>query len=289
MSSIGLQFIQRTALVLAVAFMVACSWFAAIDSTATAQIDAGLKRTLISFATARSINALISVAQGTQIAIEPGGIGVNLALGQVLDPINDLVEKFSNLALVASIAFGIEKVLISIGANWQVSLSLTIVATTWGYIFLRRKTSPRWLSQILMVLLMIRFVMPVVFIGSGMLFQKFMEADYQTSLRAVETVSGQLDKLSVTSATAPEGQGFLDRIKGWASQQTNDFKARLISLKQSVEQVINHIIKLMVIFVLQALLLPVLLLWILWGLVKGLFEAPSKAFRLAGQQKSDDS
>lgn len=285
MTSIGLQHTRRIVLTLVVAFMVACSWFAPLESAANLQVDAGLKRALISFATARGFNAVISVAQGTQVAFEPGGVGVNLAPGQVLDPINDLVEKFSNLALAASVAFGIEKVLISIGANWLVSLILTVVAATWAFIFLRQRTSPPWLTRILMVFLMIRFVMPVVFIGSGILFQQFMAADYQTSQRAIDTVSGQLDKLNVPAAVAPEDQGILDRIKGWASQQTNDFKARFINLKQSVEHVIDHIIKLMVIFLLQALLLPLLLLWILWGLAKGVFEIPLQAYRFAERTK----
>lgn len=289
MKAIGLQHTRRILLSLVVAFMVACSWFAPLESTANLQVDAGLKRALISFATARGFNAVISVAQGTQVAFEPGGVGVNLAPGQMLDPINDLVEKFSNLALAASVAFGIEKVLISIGANWLVSLLLTVVAATWAFIFLRRRTSPPWLTRILMVFLMIRFFMPVVFIGSGVLFQQFMAADYQVSQLAIDTVSGQLDKLNVPAAVAPEDQGILDRIKGWASQQTNDFKARFINLKQSVEHVIDHIIRLMVIFLLQALLLPLLLLWILWGLVKGVFEVPPQAYRFAGRTKVDEA
>jgi hypothetical protein len=73
------------------------SWLAPLDLPATQQVDAGLKRALVSFATARALNAVISVAQGTQASIQPLGVGVTLAPGQALDPVNDLVEKFSNL------------------------------------------------------------------------------------------------------------------------------------------------------------------------------------------------
>ena len=71
------------------------------------------------------MNALISVAQGTEISAQPLGVGGTLAPGQLLDPLNDLVEQFSALMLAASIAFGIQKVLITIGAYWLISLVLT--------------------------------------------------------------------------------------------------------------------------------------------------------------------
>lgn len=287
MRTTGLQTAQRIALVAAVALMVACSWLAPLESAANQQVDAGLKRALVSFATARVLNAIISVAQGTQVAFEPGGIGVNLAPGQALDPVNDLVETFSNLALAASVAFGIEKVLISISAYWLVSLLFTMTAIGWAYFYLHHQ-SFSWLTRILMVLLLIRFVMPIVFIGSGMLFDQFMAKDYQTSQQTIDMASGQLDKLKLPVAAAPEDQGMLDKFKGWASKHTDDLKVRFVNLKQAVEQVVEHFIMLMVIFLLQALVLPLLLLWILWGVARGVLEVPPQAFRFATPSKHDE-
>ncbi len=54
------------------------------------------------WAVARGLDSAISVAQGTELALEPGGVGVNLTVGEVLDPINDLVEQFSQVMLVAT-------------------------------------------------------------------------------------------------------------------------------------------------------------------------------------------
>lgn len=47
------------------------------------------------------------MAQGTEVAVEPAGVGVIFTPGQILDPVNDLLEQFSNLMLAASVAFGI--------------------------------------------------------------------------------------------------------------------------------------------------------------------------------------
>lgn len=278
MKTIDLPFAKRMVLALIVAGMVVCSWLAPLEPSANQTVDAGLKRALISFATARALNAVISVAQGTEIAVQPAGVGVIFSPGQALDPVNDLVEQFSNLMLTASIAFGVEKVLISIGAHWLVSALLTLFALVWAVVYLRQKMSPPWLSRLVVVLLMARFALPVVVIGSDLLFQRFMEADYQSSQQGIESVSGQLDKLNPPAAGANDGPGMMDKLKGWVAQQS-DVKSRYASLKQAAEQAIERIIKLMVIFLLQTLVLPVALLWALWGFVRRIFEISPTFYR----------
>jgi hypothetical protein len=124
---------------------------------------------------------------------------------------------------------------------------------------------------------MARFAMPVAIIGSDMLFQQFMHTDYQTSQQGIESVSGQLDKLDALSATATE-PGLLERFKEWAARQA-DLKTRYENLKHAAEQATERIIKLMVIFLLQTLVFPVALLWILWGVVRRIFEVPLPAYR----------
>jgi hypothetical protein len=271
MKAIDLRSAKRIVLTLIVAALVACSWLAVLDARASQYVDAGLRRALVSFASARALNAVISVAQGTEVAVQPAGVGVIFSPGQALDPVNDLVEQFANLMLTASIAFGVEKVLISVGAHWLVSLLLTLAALAWAAAFLRRQHAPAWLSRLLVVLLMIRFALPVVVIGSDRLFQQFMEADYQASQQGVDAVSTQLDRLDPPAPGAATEPGLLDKFRGWAGAQT-DLKARYEQLKHAVDQATERIIKLMVIFLLQTLVFPVVLLWILWGFVRRVFE-----------------
>lgn len=157
-----MQITRKVLVALSLAAMVACSWLAPMDTPAMQQVDAGLKRALISFATARALNAVISVAQGTQASVQPLGVGITLAPGQALDPINDLIEKFSNLMLAATVVFGIQKVLISIGSYWPLSLGLSAVAFGWAWCYVRQRHAPAWLSRLLVILLMLRFAIPVV-------------------------------------------------------------------------------------------------------------------------------
>ncbi|RDE49538.1 MAG: hypothetical protein DVS81_16105 [Candidatus Accumulibacter meliphilus] len=261
---------RRFVLALAMASLVACSWLAPLDSIATQQADAGLKRALLSFATARALNAAISVAQGTEIAVQPGGMGVVLAPGQVLDPVNDLVEQFSNVMLAASVAFGVQKMLISMAGYWLISLLISGAALCWAWFHFHQQVLPAWLARTLVVLLMLRFAVPAVTIGSDLLFEKFLVGDYDASQQVMSAAPAQVARLDAPQPLPVGEQGLLDRIKGWWGQDL-EVKARFDALQQAAEQATEHIITLIVVFLLQTVVIPLLLVSGLYGLVRAAF------------------
>lgn len=265
---------DRLLLLLALAIVLAAAWFKPLEVAATEQIDAGLKRALVSFGTARALNGIISVAQGTEIAIEPAGVGVKFAPGQILRPINDLVAQFAELMLAASVAFGVMKVLISIGSYWVVSLFLSAFALAWIWFRWRRQQSPIWLARVLFVLLLVRFSVPLVTVGSDALFQRFLNGDYATSQNAIDGNAGQLATLSPLAADAKTGTGIGERIKGWWSQNIDFIDSRIEKLKQVASQVAEHIVKLIVVFLMQTIVLPLVLFWALYRAVKAMLDPP---------------
>jgi hypothetical protein len=82
--------------------------FEGVDSAATEYVDDGLKRAASAFARARTFNAIVSVFRESALQVEPGGIGVTIAAGAALDPINDLVERFSWVMLASMTSLGIQ-------------------------------------------------------------------------------------------------------------------------------------------------------------------------------------
>lgn len=265
---------RQLILALLVAGLVACSWLAPLDASATQQADAGLKRALLSFATARALNAAISVAQGTEVSVQPCGMGVVLTPGEVLDPVNDLVEQFSNVMLAASVAFGVQKMLISMAGYWLISLLMSAAALCWAWFHFRREALPAWLSRTLVILLMLRFAVPAVTIGSDLLFEKFLVADYDASQQVMSAAPAQVARLDAPQPLPSGEQGLLDRIKGWG--QDLEVKARFDALQQAAEQATEHIITLIVIFLLQTVVIPLLLLSGLYGLARAAFQRPPR-------------
>lgn len=271
MDSGSRQLAHRVVLAAIAAVMLVAAWLPQLDVLATQQVDAGLKRALASFATARALNAVISVVQGTEVSVAPGGAGVVLTPGQVLYPVNDLVEKFSTLMLAASVSFGIQKVLIMIGGSWMVAALLTLAVLARVLLYLRQLHSPPWLTSALVVLLMVRFAIPLVTLGSDALFQEFLVGDYQSSQQGIDSASGQIGKsesLGSVTTEANGDQGLVAKLKDWWSRNA-DLGTRLEKLKQAAEQATDHIIRLIVIFLLQTLVIPLLLLWALYGVTSG--------------------
>lgn len=266
---------RQVILGLSLVTLILGSWFAPLDSTAMQQVDAGLKRALVSFATARALNAVISVAQGTEVSVQPLGVGLNFAPGQILDPVNDLVEQFSNLMLVASVAFGVQKVLIVMGGYWLISLAMTVATLGWAWFYFRQQPVPAWISRMLVILLMLRFAVPVVNIATDWVFRQFLAAEYETSQKIIDGASGQLVTLTPPVPSAVDNQGLLENTRRWWSQNV-DIKTRFENLKLAAEQATEHIIKLIVIFLLQTLLIPLLLFWGLYRAARGVLVWPGQ-------------
>lgn len=258
---------QRLLLLAGLLALVLGAWLAPLDAPAQAQVDAGLKRALISFASARALNGVISVAQGTEMSVQPLGVGVTLAPGQLLDPVNDLVEQFANLMLMASVAFGVQKVLLIMGSHWGLSAALSLAAVAWGVWAWRQRQAPRALSGVLVALLMLRFALPLATLGSDQLWQRFLADDYAASQQAMDRATGQVEQLNPPVQSGQAQPGWLDRLKGWVANN-GDLKARFDRLQQAAEQATEHIIKLMVVFLLQTLVMPLGLMWALLALAR---------------------
>ena len=271
--------------------VVLLSWAPQLSHLANAQVDAGLKRSLVSFAAARTLNAIISVVQGTEVVLQPLGIGVTLTLGQVLDPINDLVEQFSSLMLMASVAFGIQKLLLTIGSTWLVSALVTGVGAFWSLLYWRDR-APLGLSRFLVVVIFIRFVMPVATIGSAYVFDMFSASEYETSLLELNQTQAELKTLAqeeaapakahaATAEPAPEKSSLLSRAKdalagatsamaSAVSVSADKVRAKFDSIQTRAEKAAERMISLMVIFLMQTIVVPLILLLVLYRLLNAL-------------------
>lgn len=265
--------LQRIVVAILVVCAALAAWYRPLQDVANAQVDAGVKRALVSFASARALNAVISVIQGTEFSVEPLGVGITLTPGQILDPINDLIEQFSTVMLVASVAFGVQKVLLAIGAHTAISASVTGVALIWAVLYYLQ-TAPSWLSRVLVVLLMVRFAIPVVTVGSDWVFQHFLIEDYTKSQVAIDETSGELSKRTPLMPQAPaapaapsEEKGLLDRFKERAKAMVTMPSIDLQAIKKLVETMPERVLKLIVVFLVQTIIVPIILLWALYRAV----------------------
>jgi len=260
--------IRHIALILITLAIIACTWISPMDESAKDHIDTGLKRALVSFASARALSGILSVVQAAQLDIQPAGIGVTLSPGQLLAPANELVKHFADLMLLACVAFGIQKVLISISGYWLISIALSVVALSWAACQIRQNHAPRWLSRAFLLILMLRFALPVAMLGTDALSQKFLAKDYASAQAAIDTTALEASKVKAQEPPPNTASGWVPKLPDWVPS-IPEVQARYTKLKQAVEQSTEHMIMLMVVFLLQTLVLPLLLIGGLFGMAKG--------------------
>jgi len=214
-----------------------------LNHAATQQIDAGLNRAIVSFATARAVNAALSVAQSAEFSARPLGFGASLGLGQAVRPINDIVGQFAELMLAASVAFGLMKVFTVVGEYIGVVALLSFVAVWWSGLRWQGRVPPTLLTKALLLLVFIRFAVPVVAVGSEAIFQHFFLADYKLAQQGIA--------------------GIASVVKDLLSDPQN-MSVHLERLNYLTDSWVGLFVKLIVSFLLQTLIVPALLFWLLY-------------------------
>ena len=187
--------------------IIALAYTGSIDGKGREYTENSLNKALITFGIARGLNGVISVAQGTEVAIHPAGFGVNFTPGEILDPINDLIERFSWIMLASSASLGIQKVFLNISSHWVISLALTLlmilfVASVWQDKLLSREIR-NVLGRLILITLFVRFSIPLAAIGTEYLYHYFLDDQYQQSTAKLEQTR---DKLGELNEPQKEGQ-----------------------------------------------------------------------------------
>jgi hypothetical protein len=255
-----------------------------VDQRAEAEYEDLFQRAFVTFALARTINGVISVVQGTEIALQPAGVGVTLTPGEILDPVNDLVERFSWIMLAATISLGIQNVLLDISAWWLIQALVTALAA-WLLIRLwypgqGPDVYRSVLKHTFALLLFIRFAVPLMLIANDLLYQQFLESRYQQSTQVITEAGKELEQLSAEGSAEqvedPDA-GMLDSIsRAWSNTVNSvDLSGRLERMQDRAAELIEHLIQLSVVFILQTGILPVAFLWVFLQVFKRIFRSIS--------------
>lgn len=240
-----------------------------VDDVSGSYAESAFKRALVTFAVARTLNGVISAAQGTEIALEPGGVGVNLSVGEVLDPINDLIEQFSTVMLVATSSLGLQNILLKMTSWWGVTAALVIFAVlALASIWSPRLAASKYvavISRVFLVVLFIRFAVPLLILGTNMISETFLASEQAAATEALNATRNDIEQIDTEMQAAPDAdQSLMDRLGSMIADSMAyvDPNDRVTRLKESVSNASEHIVNLIVIFVLQTIILPLVFLWL---------------------------
>ena len=240
------------------------------DRSGREYLNNSMKRTLVTFGIARTINGVISVAQGTEVAIEPAGIGVNFAPGEILDPVNDMIERFSWVMLSASASLGLQQLLSELSQWFPVTLIYAVSGFGLLLVLLLYSRTPDgvrlFVLRLFVLLTIARFLIPVVSLTAESIHSGFLEPRYDAAVAKLESASdriGSLNEATLPGQRQQESGSVLDSLRQLvdSAQASLDIEERLNKYKEVASEITNTSVELIVIFLFQTLLLPLAVVW----------------------------
>lgn len=264
--------------------LLSLAWFSVsrlFDEYGAKYTDEGFQRSLVAFAIAKTLNGAISVVQGTEVAVEPAGIGMIFTPGQILDPVNDLIERFSWVMLVCTTSLGIQSVLLTIFSSQSFSivvmLTLLLLAVFVWKPPLLSLTAKNMLFRLAVFLVILRFFIPLMAIGSDVLYKAFLEPTYRESSQQLEQSNNTIasltsDDLPITKKT--QQQSFFERLNNSMDSmlEAMDVDKQMARLKKEADQMTTDIIDLIVVFTMQTIFFPLLFIWLAMKLMRANFS-----------------
>ena len=268
---------RRTArlllLVATVVTLVGLSWSGLIERSAEQQHQQMLTRALVTFGIARSLNGIISVIQESEVALQPAGVGVTLAPGQILDPVNDLVERFSWVMLASAASSGIQRLLLEFSLWPWMTLIVAAAALVWAAVQLRSQDpAARTIAgRILLLAIFIRFAVPAVMLANHVVYELFLEPAYTEASSELTRTRDDLTRLQAETDSELTERGWFDRTVDQLR-----IRERLDRYQALFSRLAENIVDLVAVFVLQTILLPLLFLWALLRLWRMLWRETAR-------------
>ena len=266
-----------------------------VDESALSIQDAAFERAMIAFGLAKGLNAVISLIQGTELSFTPVGVGLNFSVGEVLDPFNDMVERFSWVMLLATVSLGIQKILLLLSSKIFIQLALVLsVGLSLLFIWVKQVNNSLFLSyslKLFVLVLLLRFSAIIFVFISQEFYISTLEPQYVEASAIVENTKVELEKLHSKNKTLVEAQnqeGFFDSVGSKYDKiiESLNISRQLDALQSSIENASRKIITLITIFVVQSVVMPLLFLWMLVIGVKLIFRSEFTFEKLNGMYNS---
>ena len=251
--------LYRAIILAAVALVLtAFSFHGALDDFAHAQVVETTNESVGIYVISRAINALVSVLQTSQVNVP---FLASAQVGEMLDPVNDAVERLSSIVVWAVGSLFLQRILLEIAASpafkWILcSIGLVTAASLllleWGRfrIHCRRILSVSdsslercrdWLVRMFVVAAIVRFIVPSFIAASFLVSQLFLATEITENREKLSLLRAQA--AAIASSPSPEGQD-LEEQKAREEAKLNALEESMASAKREDQQLEEAIDKL---------------------------------------------
>jgi len=241
-------------LLLVVAGLVGLSWLGTLDTISGDYVGASLLDAGIIYGTARGINALVSALQGTELDLWL----VTFSVGELLDPVNDMIERFSGVMTIAITSLVIQQLLLVIVSDATFSAVLTLLAVAVITALLVNKTnSYKIFLKVFLVVALLRFSLSLVVIANLWVDQAFLPGSDAAEFRVMQDFEADL-------------HGVDRMIRGAGNR--SEIGGQFNRLQDKFSRFVDSSLHLMGALLLKSVIVPVLFLWGVVAAGRGLFR-----------------
>ncbi|PUE63966.1 hypothetical protein [Arcobacter caeni] len=243
-----------------------------IDDNAKKLVDESFKQSVIVFGSAKALNAVISLAQGTQINLP----FVTVAVGEILDPINDLVEQFSLVMLASMVSLGIQKILLNFVTTDIYNYLLFTSIIIFNFWLFKRFSNDEKLRnlffKITFILLFLRFAIPMMAYVNEVSYNYFVKPQYNIEElnKDILEVKDNVSKINQETITQKQDSSFFNKVL--EKFDSSYYEKKVNEYKDAVDNSSQYIIDLIIVFIFQTIFLPIIFLFLLYSFVKSIFN-----------------
>lgn len=245
-----------------------------LDRNADVYFTKAISKAGAAYTICRGINAGVSVIKESQLHLSLGA-GISLAAGQILDPLDDLNERTSDILITAIVSLGIQKIIYELClwlTPFLLAVAITILIVT-SFFYREWSKKLQWLILKLILLITIaRLCLPITaLISTGL--------DYYYFSPKINYVQEELSQFSPPLERFEELPWEYDGMWNTLKNGTDFIKekvADLWAIFQAInpQNMIENLLKLsyiyIALFIIQVILLPLGIFWLLVRIVNEL-------------------
>ncbi len=236
---------QQWLISLCISAAVLLNWVPHLDAQAQNYLSETIANNAVVFGVVRTLNGVISVVQTAEVGIGVAGVGV----GEILDPINDLIERFSGLLLMTLTALGIQQVLLLFTTSLTLKIVFSLVALLSLFLLWRPNQAVSFMLRISLCFFIGRFLLSLEVAAVWLFDWLYFDATGKEALSVLEGATQVIDSLKETLTK-------IDLSSLFFGDATAEISDEDISAKLS-----TSVVTLIVGMLFKSLLIPIATLW----------------------------
>jgi len=262
-----MRFDVKTLVAVLIVVLVTLSSTRVLDDYVDDHTNESIRNAALTYATARGINGLVSVLQSTEVQ---AGVFVtgSMTIGEVLDPLNDMIERFSSVMVWVLASLTAQKLLLLL-ASHELFLYLVAVLgiTSLLLIYYGRSPAQNLVFRCFLVTVFLRFALGLVVVLNSGVDTLFLDQQLRDNEREMEQFQSSM--LGVDMAADADSDVVEDIedtvIAFWQSLS-------LAELNRKISSGIENFINLVAIYLLKTIAFPLGFFYVTVFIIRRLWQ-----------------